>query len=168
MRSRFAAIIVLAAAVALGTSGCGLITPQSTTIHYDASDGVSGDVGDLGIRNAMIVADEDGSTGNLVFTAVNSSDNAHELELGIGDSTETVTVEAGTSVSFGTLSSDDSDTPDPVVFPLGDASPGSTMDVFFQYGNETGLTLEVPVLTGDLQEYSTLVPTAPSTDDSDS
>ena len=57
MKARVAASIVLALAVAVGTAGCGFIAPQATTKHYDASDGVSGNVGQIDVRNAFIVTD---------------------------------------------------------------------------------------------------------------
>ncbi|QPZ37377.1 hypothetical protein [Paramicrobacterium chengjingii] len=159
MRSRFAAIVVLAAAVALGTSGCGLLAPQATTIHYDASDGVGGSVGDIDVRNALIIANEDGSAGNLVVTVVNNGSSAHSvtIEFANGSSTEVV-VDADEIFTFSAPAADDAEREDIVIDPL-DAKIGSTTTVFFQYGSETGVSLDVPVYNGDLPEYSTLVPT---------
>lgn len=159
MRSRFAAIVVLAAAVALGTSGCGLLAPQATTIHYDASDGVSGTVGDVELHNALIVADEEGTAGNLVVSLVNTGTSAHNVEITWGDDGKaSVTVDAGETITLSAPQSGDAETEDVLLDPL-PAKPGDTTDVFFQYGSETGATLQVPILTGDLAEYSTLVPT---------
>ena len=47
--------------------------PQATTEHYDASDGCSGTVGDLDVRNAIVVTDDGHATANLVMTLVNSA-----------------------------------------------------------------------------------------------
>lgn len=152
--------VVLAAGVLLGTSGCNLLAPQSTTKHYDASDGVSGNVGDLAIRNAIVLS-ENGTAGNLIVTVVNAGDSAHSLNVqftgNAGKVTRKVTVKAGSTTSFGT-----ENTP---VIPLDaiTAQPGSLFPVFFQYGNETGVELLVPVLNGTLGQYSTLVPTATPT-----
>ncbi|WP_241981393.1 hypothetical protein [Cryobacterium algoritolerans] len=152
--------VVLAAGVLLGTSGCNLLAPQSTTKHYDASDGVSGNVGDLAIRNAIVLS-EDGTAGNLIVTVVNAGDSAHSLNVqftgNAGKVTQKVTVKAGSTTSFGTKNT-------PVIaLDAITAQPGSLFPVFFQYGNETGVELLVPVLNGTLGQYSTLVPTATPT-----
>jgi len=156
VRARIIVSVVVAAGILLGTSGCNLLAPQSTTAKYDASDGVSGNVGDLAIRNAMLLSD-DGAVANLVVTIVNSGDSAHSLSVQYDDGTQKVTqdvnVDANSSVTFGT--------PDaPTVTVTADAAPGSLFPVFFQYGNETGAEVLVPVLDGSLEEYSTLLPTS--------
>ncbi|WP_166996350.1 hypothetical protein [Paramicrobacterium fandaimingii] len=164
MRSRFAAIIVLAAAVALGTSGCGFLAPQATTIHYDASDGVGGSVGDIDVRNALIIANEDGTVGNLVVTVVNNGSSAHSvtIEFANGTSTEVV-IDADEIFTFSAPTADDTERENIVIDPL-DAKVGSTTEIFFQYGSETGVSLDVPVYNNDLPEYSTLVPTPAETE----
>ncbi|WP_166980977.1 hypothetical protein [Paramicrobacterium fandaimingii] len=164
MRSRFAAIIVLAAAVALGTSGCGFLAPQATTIHYDASDGVGGSVGDIDVRNALVIANEDGTVGNLVVTVVNNGSSAHSvtIEFANGTSTEVV-IDADGIFTFSAPTADDTERENIVIDPL-DAKVGSTTEIFFQYGSETGVSLDVPVYNNDLPEYSTLVPTPAETE----
>ncbi|TFC39718.1 MULTISPECIES: hypothetical protein [Cryobacterium] len=156
MKARIIVSVVVATGILLGTSGCNLLAPQSTTAKYDASDGVSGNVGDLAIRNAMLLSD-DGNIANLVVTVVNSGDSAHNLNVQYDDGTEKFTqevnVDANSSVTFGT--------PDaPTVTVAADVAPGSLFPVFFQYGNETGVEVLVPVLDGSLEEYSTLLPTS--------
>ncbi|TFB66093.1 hypothetical protein E3N86_01665 [Cryobacterium sp. Hz7] len=156
MKARIIVSVVVATGILLGTSGCNLLAPQSTTAKYDASDGVSGNVGDLAIRNAMLLSD-DGNIANLVVTVVNLGDSAHNLNVQYDDGTEKFTqevnVDANSSVTFGT--------PDaPTVTVAADVAPGSLFPVFFQYGNETGVEVLVPVLDGSLEEYSTLLPTS--------
>ena len=147
MRARIAASIVLAVAVALGTAGCGFITPQSTDIHYDASDGVSGNVGDIGVRNAMIIS-EKGTTGNLVLVFVNSDTKSHVVEIqrgrGSTDKSQFVTVPGSSSKKIGEVGERI------VLFHDLNSIPGSLYPVYFQYGNSTGLRLLVPVLDGAL------------------
>ena len=156
MKARIIVSVVVAAGILLGTSGCNLLAPQSTTAKYDASDGVSGNVGDLAIRNAMLLS-EDGDVANLVVTVVNTGDSAHSLTVQYDGGTEKVnqdvTVDANSSVTLGTPDS-------PSVTVTADVTPGSLFPVFFQYGNETGVEVLVPVLDGTLEEYSTLLPTA--------
>lgn len=156
MRGRIAASIVLAASIALGTVGCTFIAPQSTTKHYEASDGVGGNVGDIAVRNALLIT-QDGTPANLVVTLVNTGTKSHRMLIeSTANGTKSgqyVTVEPGQLLKVGV------DAHPKVVFRKIDAAPGSLHKVFFQYGNETGLQLLVPVLTGKLDQYSTLTPT---------
>ncbi len=155
MRARIAASIVLAVGILLGTSACNLLAPQATTNHYDASDGVSGDVGDVAIRNAILLSN-DGSTANLLVTVVNQGDSAHSLNVqydaGGGKVTQKVIINPNSSVTVGT------DGAPTVTLENIDTPPGALFPVFLQYGSETGIELLVPVLDGTLKEYSTLMP----------
>jgi hypothetical protein len=85
VKARLAASAVLAIGVVLGASGCSMLTYQATTEHYDASDGVSVDVGDLDLRNVLVVS-EDGRDGSLVLTVINNGDKDAELGVQVGDS----------------------------------------------------------------------------------
>ena len=156
MRARIAASVVLAAGILLGTSACGFYAPQATLIQYDASDGVSGDVGQLHIRNALLLS-TDGELANLIVSVVNPTDTLQSLLVQYESSTGTVSqdvpVEANTTVTLGT------DGAASVVLENMDSQPGSLFPVFFQYGEETGTELLVPVLSGSQEEYSTLLPT---------
>ena len=156
MRARTMATVVVAAGILLGTSGCNLFAPQATTIHYDASDGVSGNLGDLAIRNAMLITD-DGENANLVVHVVNGSDEDIDLLVqyeGVDEKVDkTVTIDANATTEFGIPGGES------VAVESLNASAGSLFPVFFQYGDLTGIELLVPVLDGTLPEYSTLVPT---------
>ncbi len=72
MRARAVAAIVLSGALAAGLAGCNLVTPVATLDSYEPSDGVSLSVGDLELRNVLVVS-EDGKTGSLIATAVNTT-----------------------------------------------------------------------------------------------
>lgn len=160
MKARVVGSVVLALAVAFGTAGCGFITPQSTTKHYDASDGVSGNVGQIDVRNAMIITNAtNGTVGNLVVTLVNNDSKSHSLAIEPGaDPTKTqhVTVEPGQVLLLG--EKPHSATGNNVLIPNFSARPGSLFPVFFQYADATGVELKVPVLDGHITEYSKLVP----------
>jgi hypothetical protein len=160
VKARVAASVVLALAVALGASGCGLVAPQATTKHYDASDGISGNVGQVDVRNAMIIAgDKGGTVGNLVVTLVNTDSKSHRVRISAGQEGSTpayVTVEPGQVKELGR--DPQSGGASTVLIPQFDAKPGALFPVYFQYGDATGLDLKVPVLDGGLPEYSSLVP----------
>ncbi|GAB3633966.1 hypothetical protein GCM10027421_33190 [Microbacterium shaanxiense] len=108
--------------------------------------------GPLEIRNAMIIATEDGSTGNLVAAIVNSTDKAATLTVEIeGLDPLTLRVGAGDSVSLGANA-------EPLRIDDLDTMPGATVRMYFQSGDATGSTADVPVLDGALPYYADLVP----------
>ncbi|WP_344227940.1 DNA modification methylase [Microbacterium binotii] len=156
MKTRLIASVVVAAAVALGTSGCAMLSPQSTTIPYSPADGlnVPASSGPLAVRNALVVANDEGTEGNFVAAIVNESDSSQVLNLEVGENAVklTVRVPAGDTVSLGT-----EDTDPLLIEDLG-ARPGSTVPIFFQSGDGEGARVEIPVLNGDLDYLTPLVP----------
>jgi hypothetical protein len=161
VKARVATSVALALAVAFGTAGCGFIAPQATTKHYDASDGVSGSVGSVDVRNAMIITDaKDGTVGNLVVTLVNTGSKSERVSISAGDKSSTaahVTVSPGQVKQLG-QDPENGSSGSNVLIPEFDAKPGGLFPVYFQYGDQTGVNLKVPVLDGRLPEYSGLVP----------
>jgi hypothetical protein len=129
-----------------------MVTYQATTEHYDASDGVSLNVGDLDVRNALVVSD-DGVDGNLVMTVVNTGEDDVTLgvQVGSGDTTE-IEVEAGQTLALGT------EEEEPVLLEGIDAEPGGLVSLYFQYGDVEGVEKQVPVLDSRLPEYADLAP----------
>jgi len=160
VKARVATSVALALAVAFGTAGCGFVAPQATTKHYDASDGVSGSVGSVDVRNAIIVTDaKNGTVGNLVVTLVNTGDAAQRVAISAGDggsSAAHVTVQPGQVKQLG--QDPENGGSGNVLIPEFTTKPGGLYSVYFQYGDQTGVNLKVPVLDGQLPEYSSLVP----------
>ena len=154
MKFRAVASLALAAAVATGLAGCNLISPQSTTLSYNASDGVSVDLGALKLRNVLVLVG-DADNGSLVLSAVNED-----------GSPATVNVSgAGTTGSFevpGTVGIT------PIGFGEGakvelagtELEPGGAVELTFTSKGGTTATVSVPVLDGTLAEYASLAPTA--------
>lgn len=155
MRGRIASSVIVAAAVIIGTAGCNLVAPQATTYHYFASDGVSSDLGDVALRNAVVVTDK-GKLGNLVVTIVNSGSSDAEItvqhESSSGKKNVTIDAPAHETTIFGPADGEQ------VLLRDLDAEPGSLLPVYFQYGDESGKELLVPVLDGGLPEYADLLP----------
>lgn len=151
---RLLASIALTAVALLGTTGCTFITEQATEIPYSPSDGVnvSNDAGPVKVRNAMIVATEDGATGNLVAGLVNDTAKDETITISLeGHDPFEVDVPAGERVSLG---ADE----DPLRIDDLNVRPGATAKVLFQSGDSTGRSADVPVLDGTLPYYSDLVP----------
>lgn len=160
-RARVTASIVLAAAVALGTTSCNLFAPQATLKIYDPSDGVSATVGEVAVRNALVLADDEDS-GFLLVTVINKGESAHAVSLQVGSGEDrqelTVTVDGGSTTTFST-----GDERRLAIDPLG-VQPGAVTPMFVTYGREEGVEVDVPVLELDtFAEYATLTPTPPAT-----
>ncbi len=136
-----------------------MLTYQATTEPYDASDGVAADVGDLDLRNILVVSD-DGDEGNLVLTVVNNGEDDVELDVQLvasGD-TQTIEVAAGSTVGLGAADVEGIDVLDPILLEGIDTQPGGLVDLYFQYGSAEGIEIGVPVLDSRLPEYSGLAP----------
>jgi hypothetical protein len=154
VKSRLVASAALSALVLLGATGCTFITPQSTKIEYPASDGVniSDADGPIDVRNALVIATEDGSIGTLIAAIVNPTDESATLTISLeGIEPFTITVPAGDTVSLG---ADE----EPLRIVGLDTKPGATVEMHFQSGDSTGVKSEIPVLDGSLSYYSDLVP----------
>ena len=153
MKARLAASAALALGIALGGSGCSMITYQATTEKYDPSDGVSADIGALDLRNILVVS-EDGEEGNLIMSVTNTGDDDATLEVQLVDGGETfeIDVDAGATVSLGT------EEEEPLLLEGIDTQPGGLVPMFFQYSGAEGQEVQVPVLDGRLPEYEDLVP----------
>jgi hypothetical protein len=158
VKTRLITSIAVGAAVVLGTSGCAMISPQSTTLQYSPSDGmnVPDSSGPLDVRNVLIVANEDGSEGNLVAAIVNPTDKAEVLNIEVGEGADaiplTVRVPAGTTKSLG-----DGET-EPLLIEDLDTLPGATISMYFQSGDGEGVRTYIPVLDGTLEYLAPLVP----------
>ncbi|MET0813224.1 MAG: DNA modification methylase [Microbacterium sp.] len=157
MKPRLIASIAVGAAVLLGTSGCTFMTPQSTGIQYSAAEGVNVYAsGPLQVRNAFIVANEDGSEGNFVAAIVNDTDERHTLTVSIGPEGDTIDlripVPANSVLSLG------SDETDPILVEGVTMLPGADIPGFFTSGDEEGALVSLPILDGQLEYLADLVP----------
>ena len=145
---------VLAGLLMAGLTGCTFSAVQANQKFYDPSDGVGATVGDVDVRNALLIS-EDGETANFVVSFINSSSKSVTLnvswEVGSERVDRRVSIDAGTSRSFGNSS-------EPIEFEGIDTAPGDLFPVYFQYGSNEGEELLVPVLDGALPEYADLVP----------
>ena len=150
---RLVAIVAVGLTVALGATGCSIMAPQATTIEYSASDGVNVPAsGPLKVRNALIVADENGTAGNFVAAIVNDTDTAQTLSIGIEGRVATVPVPAHTVLSLG------ADGAQPLAIPALGVKPGEDVAIAFQSGDGEGVEIHVPVLDGSLPQYAPLLP----------
>lgn len=161
MRARTVATVVLAASLLLSTTGCSFFAVNSTLKPYDASDGVGAIVGQVKVRNAILLS-SDGQLASFVVNFINDGTSPVDMLVQYNETSSTgatrkvntrIPLAAGEVRTYGS-----SDTPQ-FLFNGIDAKVGTLFPVFIQYGTGTGTQLLVPVLNGALKEYSTLLPT---------
>lgn len=151
---RFIAAAALGAAVILGAGGCSMVSSQATTIPYSPADGVNvPDSGPINVRNALVVANEEGTEGNFIGAIINTTDERQTLHIEYGDdSSVTIRVDGGETITLG------SDGDDPLLLEDIDSLPGTTMPMYFQSGDAEGVLQQVPVLDGSLDYLAPYVP----------
>ncbi len=151
---RIASSIALAAAVALGATGCGLFAPQATTDPYSPSDGIDVTVAGVDVRNLMLIADEEAENFNVVFTGVNTGDETVQLRISFVDANGTSTATADFEVKPGStpFGAVDGEFP-PVLVSIPDLAPGAMVTAFLQVPGGADVERQVPVLDGTLAEY---------------
>ena len=156
MKVRITVSALLAIALSLGASGCNLIQPQATTRMYDASDGISANVGDLQLRNLILISN-DGKSASLLMAAVNTTGSNVKLSMqflskGALVSGQIDVPSSNSATSWGSA------TANKIIFDGIDTTPGSMLQVYFQYGDADGKTALIPVLTSKQAEYKGLQP----------
>lgn len=146
LRPLLAASLIIG--VSLGAAGCNMITPQATTHAYDSGQGSAGEIGDVLIRNAMLIAGEDGDA-NLVVSLVNGTDEPLRVRISAGDDEQIVTAEPGVTV----LGEDDQ-----LIFTGIDETPGANVQVLFEPsagGDPTSLAVQLfPSDFPGLEDYA--------------
>ena len=157
MKPRLIASLAVGAAVVLGTTGCSMLSTQATSIPYSAAEGVNvWASGPLEVRNALIVANEEGSEGNFVAAIVNQTDESQTLNIEFDNGSDvieaSVRVPANTVVSLGTEDTE------PLLIEDLNTLPGSDIAAYFQSGDAEGTLVTIPVLDGGLAYLEPLVP----------
>ncbi|MEN9740086.1 MAG: hypothetical protein RLZ72_352 [Actinomycetota bacterium] len=153
MRIRALATAAVASALLLGTAGCGVFTPTATLKHYDASDGVSANIGQLSVRNLLVVTNGSGDAA-LVGSIVNHGSSLEFLSVEVRGAT-TVSTETGAYPGNTKMGIADDN---PVVLFGAGVVAGQYVDVYLQYGSNEGQLVSVPVLDGTDPLYAPYVP----------
>ncbi|MCC3283127.1 MULTISPECIES: hypothetical protein [Arthrobacter] len=151
-RTRSAAAAGVIALSLLGATGCSVVNDQATTMEYSPSDGIVQDLGDIQLRNILVVSDGDGEPGRLLGTVVNDSSDPMNFELEVGGSTLTWNIPAGGKVVY-----DDAPQSEVLVETVA-VLPGTGIRAEATAGTETA-TLNVPVVDGQIEYYQDYLPT---------
>jgi hypothetical protein len=89
---RPAAALVAILGFTLVASGCANIPIRAQTqLWYEPADGVSTEAGDIHVRNALLVADEDGGIATVLATFANTGPEDEFIEVHVGDRIATPT-----------------------------------------------------------------------------
>lgn len=156
MRRRLFAPLALALSVAVGATGCTLTAEIATMKEYDPSDGVGTEVGELALRNILLITNDEGDA-NLVMTVVNSGGDDVQLTIQHteGSNRKNTTLEIAAAPALTRVGDDPSAG---VILSGNEIQAGGLVPVYFQYANFPGELVMVPVLDGTLPEYELLVP----------
>lgn len=149
---RIASSLALAAAIALGATGCGLIAPQGTLETYAPSDGIDVSLDGVEVRNLLLIADESGENFNVVFGGLNKGTDPVVVSMtfveGSTEASVDVLLEPGLT-SFGNPEGENA----PVLVSLPGLKAGATVETYFQVAGGGEDNRQVPVLDGTLAEY---------------
>ena len=155
MRARAAASVALTAVVAALLAGCGFWVPVATQDPYNPSDGVNGEIGELELRNVLVIT-EDGDVGSLLGTAVNNTSSDIDFTLQWktdGDWYEVELVaESNSRTDFGFGDGEQVNLDN-----LG-VEPGGLLDATVHV-EETQKGAQIPVLDTSFVEYEDSLPT---------
>lgn len=153
MKIRIASSIALAAALALGATGCSLIAPQGTAVPYAPSDGVDVNIEGIDVRNILLIADETGENFNVVFTAMNRTGQDQNVAMSfVTDGSESARAEFAVPTGTTAFGNPAGDVP-PVLVSVPGLKTGTTITTYFQLAGAPEVEHNVPVLDGTLLEY---------------
>lgn len=157
-RRRLAAVSVIGASL-LGVTtlaGCGYIAPQQTTVVYSASDGVRQDLGNIELRNILLVSGGADKAGRVIGAVFNTSKTDIKVTINGSKGSQTeFTVKPGTPYYLNEKS-------DSSILSTVTEGPGSmeTIKVSQNGSGESSIELKVPVLDGTLAEYKPYLPSS--------
>lgn len=144
-----------AAAALLTATGCGYVSPQATADEYAPSDGIQAELGDVSVRNLMILAEDENSEGRVIGTVINDSAEPATLTIDADGATAEVEVPANGQVML--------EKAEPVTIDQAGAMPGLMVETELEADGQSS-TQSVPVLDHTYPRYASLMPGgAPST-----
>jgi len=143
---------ILAAALAL--SGCQVMSPVQTNVTYQPADGVAVDLGEVQIRDLVVISGAKGGVGTLSGMVVNEGKKPVTITFadGAGGGTATAAVPAGEQTRLSGVAGTK-----PVTLPRIATSPGGTLLVSVGTPASGISEVSVPVLLPD-GIYATITP----------
>lgn len=135
-------------------SGCAAFSPRQTDVPYQPADGVAVDLGDVEVRNLVLVAGEKDGPATVSAQVVNNGDKAETVEIASekGGAPASVKVAPGQSTVLPGKGAQ-------VQVDPGEATPGELATLTVSSTSTDGSPVEVPVVEAD-GYYKTLSPTS--------
>lgn len=147
-----AGVVTALGAGLLGLTGCSYFAPQQTTQVYAASDGVQADLGDIQLRNMLIVSRGAGQEGRIIGGIFNTSSQEVTVTFsGNQGARALVVVPARGQVLLNQRS-------ERVILRTVAQAPGSLESVTVHTSAGLESTEAIPVLDGTLAEYQPYLP----------
>ncbi len=143
-----------ALAGALALSGCQAFSPIQTNVPYQPADGVAVDLGDVQIRDLVVIAGAKGEVGTLSAMVVNKGTEAVTVTFAVGTdgSSAKAEIPAGTQTRLSGVQGTA-----PVTLPAIPAAPGGIIKVTVSTPTGGAPEVSVPVLLPD-GYYASLTP----------
>lgn len=172
-RARPAALALAAPVLVTGLAGlltgCGL-SPAQTTIAYDPADGVSARVGDVQVRNLLVVGTTAEAPGVVSGVLLNGGADAVTVTVASGASAPVpVDIPGSSSVQLGVAGTDPTSTPVPgtqgsafVQLSAVGEPAGAVVAVTLTSAGGGTTTVQVPVVLAT-NEYATITPSVAPT-----
>jgi len=152
-------LAIAAAAIGVGllsVTGCGFVNAQQTSHQYSASDGVRADLGQLELRNMLIVASGENQPGRVIGAVFNKSNSDATLTISGANGSQTeIPVKANSETYLNKEA-------DAAVLSTAGTKPGGLSPVTIRSGSDSA-TLNVPVVDGTLPEYKEYLPSSSAT-----
>ena len=143
---------------AMTLSGCQVMSPLQTNIRYEPADGVAVDLGDVLIRDLLVISNAKGGAGTLSGMVVNRGAKPVTITFAAGEtggSTRAQVLAGAQSRLSGTAGVD------PVTLPAIDAAAGDVVTITVSTPAGGASEVSVPVLRAD-GYYATLAPPPPA------
>ncbi|GAA2558398.1 hypothetical protein HD598_001055 [Neomicrococcus aestuarii] len=147
---RRAVALSATALIAVGTAGCGAINQQATELTYAASDGIVVNVGDLKLRNFLLVTNDADSEARFLGSIINDTDQAQTLTVSLDSGNTTFEVEPKTSLKL-------EDEENATTVASTGTIPGEQVDATLEAEGESS-NVAIPVVNGVLDEYREYIP----------
>ncbi len=153
MNIRAFASSTLAVTLLMGTAACGIFVDSATLKPYSAGDGLNVNVGALQLRNVLVITDDSGDA-SLVATIVNDTTAVQYLAVEFRTGTPVdLTVVANEGLTKVGLADRN-----PAIARGTALTAGQYVDVYFQYGEQDGVMMAIPVLDGSYELYAPYAP----------
>lgn len=147
---RRAAALGVAALIAVGTAGCGAINQQATAMTYAASDGIVANVGDVKVRNLMLVANDANSPARFLGSIVNDTDKAQTLTVTLDSGNTTFEIKPQSSLKL-------EDSANEKTVAKAGKIPGEQVNATLEADGKSS-NVAIPVVDGALAEYRQYIP----------